>query len=209
MFTLIYCLVFLFLAVVRVKYSKMLLGLLSCVFKKSYFIDFSNELQDSFSGFKGLLFLIQNLILSVFFYLLTIRYLDTTVANDYGLYLKIFFTLTLFLIFQYSFSVVISKVFSFTDLFKQIHVLKFSYLKIVTFLMLPFLLIETYSGLNISSEISNITIIVFVVLMLLRSVIVVFRNNKLIIESLFYFIVYLCTLEIIPVLLILKVAVNK
>lgn len=207
--TLIYCFVFVLMTFVKLKYPKLLLGLLRCLFSKNVFLDFSNELEGVFSVFKILLFIVQNLIFSVFFYLIISFTNFNENSNSDLLFLKIFSALTLYLSSQYLFSLLIAKIFNFSEVYKGVHILKFSYLKLVAFMLLPVLLFFTYFDVENRELASDFLIYFFLTLMVLRAVLLLIKNNKLVIESLLYFIVYLCTLEIAPVLLMFKVVVNK
>jgi hypothetical protein len=207
--TVVYCLVFLMITFVKLKYPKMFLGLLRCLFSKNVFLDFSNEFQDVFSAFKILLFIAQNLIFSTFFYVV-IKFTNFDINGDSDvLFLKIFGILTIYLSSHYFIALLVSKIFNFSEVYKGVHVLKFSYLKLVAVALLPVVLFFTYVDIENTKFASAFLSYFFLALLLLRAVLLLVKNNKLIIESFFYFIVYLCTLEIAPILLIFKVVVNK
>ena len=207
--TLVYCLIFLSTTFVKSIYPTRFFALLSCLFSNKLFLDFAKQLQDVFTAFKVLLFVIQNLIFSAFFYLLIDFNKIAFDGTPAVLFIKIFTVLTLYLSAQYLLSMSIAKIFSFTEIYRIIHILKFSYLKLVAFALWPILILYTYSDVQNTSLASTFLICYFVILMALRSILVLVNNNKIIIQSLFYFIVYLCTLEIAPVLLMYKVMVNK
>jgi hypothetical protein len=209
LYTGILTLTFVLIVVVKLKFPKMFSGLLTSVFSNAFFLDFSNELKSSFNSFKGLFFLIQNLIFSLFFYQIYVLYSASGNKHNFYLFFIIFFGVTCFLIAHYLISLLIARVFNFVDVFKSIHIVKFTYLKIVSLAILPVLLFMLYGEIENTEFLRMFSIAFFAVLMLLRAVLVVFKNNKVLIENLFYFIVYLCTLEIAPLLLIYKIGVNK
>ncbi|MEI6864829.1 DUF4271 domain-containing protein [Flavicella sp.] len=207
--TLVYCVVFLIITFLRLKYFRVILVLLRSLYSNKYFLEYSNEFQDMFNAIKISLFIVQNLIFSIFFYLVA-GFLGFDMNGDSDLFfLKTFGSITLFLSGHYLLLLMLAKIFDFSEHFRQIHVLKVNYLKLVTLVLLPVLLFFTYVDIENTKFSSTFLICFFAILLMLRAVLLLVKNNKFIIESLFYFIVYLCTLEIAPVLLIYKVVVNK
>lgn len=209
MVTTIFVLVFLLLSVVKLKFPNMFIGLVTSLFSNVFFLDYSNDLKSTFSSFKFLFFFIQNLIFSLFVFVLFRKYDILKEYSEWGVFGIILLGLSLFLITQYLLSFFVSKVFGFVEVFQSFHIYKFTYLKLVALSMLPFLLLLNYASFHNLELLVVISLVFFVFFMLLRAVFVLIKNNKVIIENLFYFIVYLCTLEIIPLLLIFKLVVNK
>ena len=72
----------------------------------------------------------------------------------------------------------------------------------IALLLFPFLIVTTYSFFNI-----YVLFTVFIVLFTLSIVLTIINNKNLIINKLFYFILYLCALEIAPLLIIYKITV--
>jgi hypothetical protein len=132
-----------------------------------------------------------------------------TTSDHNLLFVKIFGILTLYLSSHYLFSLLIAKLFDFSEIYRDVHILKFSYLKLIAFILLPVVLFFTYVDMGNPKFASIFLSYFFTILMVLRAVFLLVKNNKLIIERLFYFIVYLCALEIAPLLLMFKVVVNK
>lgn len=206
--TLAYVLIFFLIVFTRLKFPKKFSALSTSFFSKTFFVDYATELSATISVFKITLFIIQNLVFSILMYNFYIAHSQNTVG-DFLLFFQIFGGISLFLVFQYFLGLLIAKVFNFTELYKSIHALKFSYLKVISFLLLPFLLFQNYGLYHDKNLVSVIIALFFVVLMLLRFVLVVVQNNKILFERLYYFIVYLCTLEIVPLLIVYKLLVNK
>ncbi|NQV78269.1 MAG: DUF4271 domain-containing protein, partial [Lutibacter sp.] len=53
----------------------------------------------------------------------------------------------------------------------------------------------------------EITFLVFLLVLILRYVLILLNNKKLIFNNLFYFILYLCALEIAPLIIVLKLTI--
>lgn len=207
--TFVYIFIFLMLAFLKFRFPKKFLALTTCFFSKSFFVDYANELTTTFSVFKSILFLVQNLILSIFIFNL----LSIQVPEIYGsidpVFIKLFLGVSAFLMSQYLFGLFLARIFQYKELFLSIHALKFSYLKVISFLMLPFLLFQNYGTYGDKNSVGLIGAVFLAMLLLIRVVLIVSKNNKVIFERLFYFIVYLCALEIAPLLILYKVVVNK
>lgn len=207
--TFVYIFVFVVLTLVKLQFPRKFLSLCSCFFSKSFFTDYSNELTATFSLFKGALFLVQNLIFSIFFYTsYRLIYPDTSV-NEISLFFQIFGGVSVFLILKYSIGLVVAKIFQFSGFFMSVHALKFSYLKVISFVLLPLLLYQNYALSENEQFVGVVVAVLFALLLLIKVILIVVKNNNVIIERLFYFIVYLCTLEIVPLILVYKLVVDK
>lgn len=205
--TFMYLLIFVLITFTKLKFPKKLSALCTCFFSKIFFVDYAIELSAIFSVFKTILFFIQNLIFSFFiFNMYGLLFPNTTI--EVTLFFQIFVSISLLLMTQYLVGIGISKLFRFRDLYMSIHALRFGYLKMISFLILPFLLYQSYGRYDDELLVGTIITVFLGLLLLLRIVLIVVNNNKIIIERLFYFIVYLCTLEIVPLLLIYKLAVK-
>ncbi|MDG2281166.1 DUF4271 domain-containing protein [Flavicella sp.] len=208
-YTIVFVTILLCLTAIKLKYPKKFHAMLTSVYSKAFFLDYENELKTNFSGFKILLFLVQNLVFSVFFTKVYQMKISEDRFQDWQLLRTVFLGLTVFIIAKHLISLVVANIFNFVELFKGFHIQKFTYLKLCSLVMLPLLWFMVYSDIVYKPFLMSLSIGVFILLMALTAVFVVFRNNKVIIENLFYFIVYLCTLEIVPILLIFKIAVDK
>lgn len=79
---------------------------------------------------------------------------------------------------------------------------KLEYSYNIALFIFPLLILVTYSFLNIYVLLS-----VFIILFILSFVLTFINNKNLIINKLFYFILYICALEIAPLLIIYKITV--
>ena len=201
----LYVLIFGLLALVKFLYPKRFISLSNCLFSKSYFLDYANELSESFSIFHVLLFVIQNLIFSILFYnYFHLHGFGNWFSSDLMGVLRVFAGLSLYFIFQLVLGKSVSIVFRFEEIYTTIRVYKFSYLKIAAFALLPVLLLQNFTFHESKDVMVVWTAFVFVSVLFLRVVLIVIKNNKLIIDRLSYFILYLCALEIAPLLIIYK-----
>ncbi len=87
--------------------------------------------------------------------------------------------------------------------FEYVTYLKMSYLSNFSLLIFPLLLIAYYMQYD-SLEFSLFVFITAVILLLLYYMLIIKNNQKMILKQLFYFILYLCALEIAPIILLYK-----
>jgi len=88
---------------------------------------------------------------------------------------------------------------------QYISFLKISYLNNFSILILPLLIISFYTN---STLFSYFSIAISILLLLFYFIKIIKLNQKLIFGSFFYFILYLCALEIAPILLFYKVFIS-
>ncbi len=83
---------------------------------------------------------------------------------------------------------------------------KVSYLRTIVLFLLPLLLLVVYSSSH-QILLLKITLGCTLVLLVLRTSLVLLNNKNLILNELFYFILYICTLEIAPLIIILRLTI--
>lgn len=206
--TIMFVCVFLLLTFLKLGYPILFVRMFTSVFSKTFFQDFSNELTGSFTMFKIFLFLMQNIILALFFYAVLISNWNLSFSANHYVIFVVFIAISAYMFLHYFVSYVVSIVFNFDEIFKKSYIVRSVYLKIVTLLMLPVLLFLFFGGADVKYFV-HISFCILSVLMLLRALIILADNNKVIYKNLFYFILYLCALEIAPLLMVYKVVVNK
>ncbi|MFC2109554.1 DUF4271 domain-containing protein [Bacteroidota bacterium] len=204
---LMFSLVFALLAIVKLFFSKRLSSLLGCFFSKNYFLDYASELQEKFSLFHFLLFLVQNLIGALFVYVFVLKFGGSSKELGFGLYAKLFSGLTLYLLLQVILSKLVATLFRADELFDGVFVLKFSYLKVVSIYSFPVLLLWVYSYPE-SRVMSLIAVVYVLTLLVVRWILIIVNKITLFKINSFYFILYICTLEILPLVLLLKLMVQ-
>ncbi len=111
--------------------------------------------------------------------------------------------LSLFLIFDYIIKCGLSTLFNYKEKQNYATYLKTIYVNNISLWILPCLLFYYYSP--IFKDFFKWTLISFLlILLLLRYIFVMSKYKKLIKQHLFYFILYICTLEIAPILIFVK-----
>jgi hypothetical protein len=200
-FVVIFCII----AFLRMKYPNRLLSLYKCLFSKTYFIDHSNELTESFSLFNTLLFVIQNATFALFFFFVSrkVGYLESW--EDLDLFFTLFFSVTIYYTLHYLIGKLTSNLFEFNVLFEN----NFSYRKSIVLLFLPVLLFLYYAYPE-SEAMWLVAVIYLLTLLSIRLVLMIANNINLFTAKSFYFILYICTLELLPLYLVaLFIVKNK
>jgi hypothetical protein len=170
-------------------------------FLKGFIVKKVEERTSFFIGFNIVLYSFSVLIYALFFTYL-IEFFSPKIETSFQLYLKVttivFGYFTVFKVLDVTLSHLLE---TRTELALFIAA-KLSYSYNTSLFLFPVLIFTTYSFLNI-----YLLITVFIILFTLSIVLTFLNNKNLIINKLFYFILYLCALEIAPLLIIYKITV--
>jgi hypothetical protein len=200
-------LVFVLISILKVLYPKRFLALLGCLFSKKYFLDYSSELSEIFSLFNGVLFLIQNITLSLFVCVFSNVFIPEIESVGFQFYLSVFFGVTIYFVFQYLVGKIMALLFRFNEVFEWNRALRFGYLKSLILLVLPVLIFLIYAFPE-SEVMFWILVVVLLLLLLIRLILILVSNIKQFSYNWFYFILYICTLEILPLMLLYLLVVK-
>ncbi|SNR39834.1 protein of unknown function [Lutibacter agarilyticus] len=204
---LIFLTIFIILVVIKLSFSERLNYTSTLFFSKKNFATYANkENRNIFNMFQILFFVIQLLVFSLLFYEL-LAYLKPTfkTLNLYN-FLIILAGVFLYFALRYLIGVFLASIFNLSEIYKKMVYEKTNYLNSLCISILPFLLFLFYTD-NYKIIFSRITLILFVFLLLVRYAWVIRNNKKLIFNNLLYFILYLCALEIAPLVIILKLTI--
>ena len=119
------------------------------------------------------------------------------VKNDWVMFIRIFTLLTIFVMVKYLIEKIVITLFGVEDLFDQFNLQKISYKSYIGLIFLPVGLI-LFFGKELNDSFYYYAIGSFVVINLIYYLIILRNFQKIIFSKLFYFILYLCTLEIGP-----------
>ena len=199
--TLIYLLCLLLLVVLKTLNHRRIFEYSRAIFLKRFIEKKVEERASFFNGFNIVLFVFSVVVYALFFLYLAEWLLPETEKN-FELYLKIiafvFGYFTVFLALDF----VLCYLFEIKNELAYFVAAKLGYSYNIALFLFPFLIFTTYAFLN-----SYMLLSVFLLLFALSFVITFINNKNLIINKLFYFILYLCALEIAPLLIIYKITV--
>ena len=201
-------LVLLLLTFVKIVYKEKLL-IANTVFlsKKYLLLYFNKEKRNVFNGYQVILFTVQVIVIALLLLFLNFgnqwlhKSLFTLFLTLAGL------TLSYFAV-RYVFGLFMAFIFNLKSEHSKITYQKISYLNNLALWVLPLLVLAIYTP-KYQQLFIQITLIIVLILLILRYGLLMANNKNLIFNNLFYFILYLCTFEIAPLLIILKLTILK
>ena len=148
------------------------------------------------SGFNVLLFIV-NLISFSFFIQLALSHFGFGEKTDWIFFVRIFTLLTVFIISKFLIEKIIATTFGIEEIIEQFNLQKVTFRTYIGLLLLPVSVILFYN--NYSSNSLIFTIITILLAINILTYLISLKNyQNLIFGKLFYFILYLCALEIAP-----------
>jgi hypothetical protein len=148
------------------------------------------------SWFTIVLFIIQLISFSLFIQYL-LYYFFGYEKTDWITFIQIITLLVFFILSKFLIEKIIAELFKISEFIEQFNLLKLSYRTYISIILLPFLLIMFYNA-----DALPFFVYLFITLFIGANVLIYLNAikifQKLIFAHLFYFILYLCTLEIAP-----------
>ncbi|EIJ38303.1 DUF4271 domain-containing protein [Galbibacter orientalis] len=160
---------------------------------------YSKEGNQSTSVFNFFLFIPQLVCLSLIVWI-TVEFLDFPLTINPYLILPFLF---LFILFKFYLEKIIATIFDILPFVESFHFHKVTYRNLSALVLLPLISLFIYSDLR-GNIVFYIIILTFLSLNTISTVLTLRNHQKLIGKYLFYFILYLCALEIAPYLILIK-----
>ncbi len=205
--SLVFLAILIFLTLAKVLYKDRLLHTATLFISVKYlFIYFGKEKNDIINLFQFLLFMVQLLVLSLLFYFANDRWQFSPELNGLNGFLLLVGSVGLYFCFRYLMGLFLAEIFNIKNKYSRIVYDKVSYFNNLILWILPFLILSIYANIY-KESFFKITFSILTVLLILRYSLILLNNKKLIINNLFYFILYLCALEIAPLAIILKLTI--
>ena len=148
------------------------------------------------SGFTISLFLVQVISLA-FFIQISLSYFGHASKTDWILYIQIFTFLTFFVLSKYLIEKIIATSFNIEEFMEQFNLQKVTYRTYIGLIILPLNIILFYYD-SFSRNIPLLIIATILIINILTYLISIKNYQNIIFGKLFYFILYLCALEIAP-----------
>ncbi|ETN93777.1 protein of unknown function [Zhouia amylolytica] len=177
---------------------------ISIFYSEKYFKVYSKEKSHTHNWFNIFLLLVQVITLG-FLCKISIDFFDLSIQANI---LTITAFILLVILFKYYLEKTIATVFNINSFAESYHFEKLSYLNLSCLLSLPFITLLIYSDLN-KKILFFSTISLFILLNVISFVLILKNHQKIIRYNLFYFILYLCALEIAPILILVKVLLGR
>ncbi|WP_255462846.1 DUF4271 domain-containing protein [Galbibacter sp. BG1] len=160
---------------------------------------YSKEPNQSTSVFNFFLFIPQLIAISLIVWI-TIEYFQLPHSINPYLILPFLF---LFILFKFYLEKIIATVFDIQPFVESFHFHKVTYRNLSALIVLPIISLFIYSDLS-HEIIFYLLLFTFVSLNVIAMILTLRNHQKLIGKYLFYFILYLCALEIAPYLIVIK-----
>ncbi|RDI57027.1 DUF4271 domain-containing protein [Flavobacterium glaciei] len=148
------------------------------------------------SSFTISLFLVQIISLA-FFIQISLSYFGHASKTDWILYIQIFTFLTFFVLSKYLIEKIIATSFNIEEFMEQFNLQKVTYRTYIGLIILPLNIILFYYD-SFSRNIPLVIITIILIMNVLTYLISIKNYQNIIFGKLFYFILYLCALEIAP-----------
>lgn len=205
--TYVYLIIFISLVAARILFDQRLYQNTTLFLSRKYLaIYFNREKRNTLTLFQTILAIPQLLTTTLFLTYLGNFIFPDELSISFDSFLKILVGVSLYLIIRFLLGLSISNILNLRTMHNRILYEKTSYFNNLILWLLPFLVLTSYTPYNHDFNL-KLTCIIFVILAIVRYTLLVTNNKKLIISNLFYFILYLCTLEIAPILIISKTTI--
>lgn len=193
--TLLFVLAFAIIAITKSVYENRFGDFMNLIFSDKYSKVYRDSSQLK-SSFTISLFIVQ-IISIAFFIQLTLSIFGYGVKTDGILYIQIFTFLIFFVLSKFLIEKIIGTAFKIEEFVEQFNLQKVIYRTYISLFILPVNVILFYYD-SISKNIPIIFISIILLISVLIYLVSIKNYQNLIFSKLFYFILYLCTLEIAP-----------
>jgi hypothetical protein len=187
----------LLLVVLKISNQQKLSGYFSAIFIKGFIIKKTEERESLFNTFDIVLLCFSAIVYAVFFSVIAELFLDVTAS--FTVFVSVFSFVVVYLILSLVLDVGMANLFEVQNETSYLFLTKIAYLYNTALILFPVLIITTYSSLGVA-----VLFLVFALFFLLSMLLLFINNKNLILNKLFYFILYICALEIAPLLFIYK-----
>ena len=200
--TIIFLICFILIVMVRNLYPNRFTEFLS-ILSSNKFMLFKGKENNAFHGFNIILFTVNALSVSVLLFWFYKYYTNPSPTNYVFIYIRIFTAYVCFILLKFGVEKIISNIFNMDKIVDIYLFQKLSYRNYIAILVFPFTLLLIYTFTI--SDLWVYGIVSFILFANLTGIFNIFRQyQKLISANWFYFILYLCALEIAPYFILYK-----
>lgn len=178
-------------------------NLFSLVYSRNYLVKYQKQTPLLVNTFHICFGIIQILTLSLTIFIGVRAFNSIPRELEFTYFISILTGVFIFYVLRFFIGKFIAVVFDKEKEFEYINYLKISYLSNFCLLIFPVLLFTIYAKYD-SINFSFFVLIISMLLLLLYYILIINNNQKVILSKLFYFILYLCALEIAPIILLYK-----
>lgn len=188
----------------KLKHGERFRRLQSLLFNNVYINDYSKSIPLIFNVFNNVFSIIIILVISLLLFVVLNDYEPSYINYNVIYFFKIVFYVFTFILIRFVIGLLLGSIFEMEKEQQHFTFLKLSYLSNFCLIIIPLLVINFYIGLSVFSK---LLILIAVLLILFYYFKLIKYNHKLIFSNLFYFILYLCALEIAPFVIIYRLLI--
>lgn len=205
--TIVFVVILLMLTLVKILFSDRLYNTSTLFLSKKYLSIYFNKENNQYSKiFNSVLYFVQVLTLSLVLYLSVIYFQLQFKIKGFNLYVLLLLGVSFYFFARYLIGLILAFIFNLKNERKRIIFEKRNYFSNLVLWLLPFLVLTVFIH-KYEKLLFEITFTLFVLLIIIRYGLLLLNNKKLILNNLFYFILYICALEIAPLIIILKLTI--
>tara|TARA_R110002073_G_scaffold279026_1_gene443020 strand:+ start:282761 stop:283426 length:666 start_codon:yes stop_codon:yes gene_type:complete len=205
--TLIFILIIALFVMAKYSHSERFSRLFSLLHSRNYLVIYSKYSPLLLNSFNLFFALIQLLIFSLLIFVSIKTNYAIAKEFEFTFFLNILTGVFIFIVLRYFIGKLLAILFQKVKEHEQISYLKISYLSNFCLLVFPLLVIALYVDTN-TTTVAIITTIVSIAILLLYYFLIIRNNQKTIFNQFFYFILYLCALEVAPLIFLYKLFIN-
>jgi len=201
--TIILLMALVLIAIIKFSYSERFVKLFSLSYSEKYFTNYHKSKPLIFNTFHFLFFIIINFNISLLIYYAVKAFDPSKISHDFSFFLQIVLVVLFYFIARYLIGYLLSIVFSLSEEQDHVTLLKVSNLAYLSVLFFPLLVLINYSSFALHKILITFSLTVAIIFLLIRYYSII-KNLKLNFNNFFYLFLYLCALEIAPILVIYK-----
>lgn len=201
--TIILLLALVLIALIKFYYSERFVKLFSLSYSEKYFTNYSKSKPLIFNTFHFLFFIIINFNISLLIYYAIRAFNPSKISHDFSFFVQIVVIVLVYFLARYLIGYLLSIVFSLSEEQDHVTLLKISNLAYLSLLFFPLLVLINYSSFPLHKILISISLTIALILIFIRYYSII-KNLTLNFNSFFYIFLYLCALEIAPILVIYK-----
>ena len=193
--TILFLLVFVLLAIIKSVFENRFSDFMRLLVSNKY-VKVYRDSSNLSSGFTIVVFLV-HLVSLAFFIQITLTTFQIVNKTDWIVFIQIFAFLFVFILSKYLIELIVATAFNIEEIIEQYNLQKVNYRTYVGVFLLPINIVLYYNNF-LSKNLIYAIIVILLAINLLNYLISLKNYQNLIFRKLFYFILYLCALEIAP-----------
>jgi len=201
--TIVFTIIFILFALAKSNNNKRFTKLFPLLISKNYLVIYAKQAPILLNTFHIFFAIIQLFIFSLIIFIGVKT--KNSIAKEFEItfFINILTSVFIFIVIRYFIEKILAVIFEKENEHEYFTYIKMSYLSNFCLLSFPLLLLTLYIDID-SSILAYLVLIFSLFILLFYYVMIVINNQKLIFRKLFYFILYICALEIAPLIFLYK-----